>query len=481
MQSLSNNDDKYFNGKEYAILDDKYALIKKIGSGATCKVKLAKEKGSNEIVAVKVLTPSQSKQLNSNSKHFLAEVEMLKKVNHENIINLKDGNKGVIKKPDGRTKIVDYIVLEYAGNGELFDYLYFPRKGLGEKMARYIFKQLINGLEACHLNGVAHRDLKTENLMMNNDWILKIADFGYATLLAGKSGNGLLTTFLGTLSYAAPEILNKKPYIGSCADIFSCGVILFVLVTGKLPFGKAVVFDSYYKNFIRNDYEAFWATMGPKIEPVSDDFKSLINLLLAFDPTQRPSISEIKSHSWMLKEEPSKSEVFEDFEKRKLIVTQMKELEAQEEAKKKKGGRPGAVYRSGGGNNDDDGELLFKEERRVDDWDCEEISNTPYKMKVKGNSDYMSLINNFAKYFEKDERPKEITPSENVAKFKVIYEADEELVKNFSQIVLETLSFEVELRKIDDESYIVLFNKLSGDKLEFFNTFDQFVEFIEAK
>jgi len=105
--------------------------------------------------------------------------------------------------------------------------------------------------------------------------------FGYATLLQGKTGTGLLSTFLGTLSYAAPEILNKKPYNGVQADTFSIGVILFVLVTGKLPFGKAMVYDNYYRNFIRNDYDAFWNLMSPKIDPVSDQFKSLINSLLS--------------------------------------------------------------------------------------------------------------------------------------------------------------------------------------------------------
>ena len=88
-------------------------------------------------------------------------------------------------------------------------------------------------LESCHISGVVHRDLKTENIMMDENWVLKIADFGYATLLAGKKGDGILKTHLGTVSYAAPEILSHKDYNGPCADIFSIGVILFVLVKGS--------------------------------------------------------------------------------------------------------------------------------------------------------------------------------------------------------------------------------------------------------
>jgi len=233
--------------------------------------------------------------------------------------------------------------------------------------------------------------------MMNNDWFLKIADFGYATLLAGKSGNGLLGTFLGTLSYAAPEILNKKAYVGSCADIFSCGVILFVLVTGKLPFGKAVVFDSYFKNFIRNDYESFWAIMSPKIDAVSDEFKSLINLLLAYDPTQRPSVTEIKNHAWLNKEYPSYEEVCKEFNKRKVVVLQMKEIEAAEELKKKQKGKVGGVYR---GAEDEIETELFTEDRRVNDWvDSEKLFN-PYKIKMNGTN-YISMLNYIAQAFNK--------------------------------------------------------------------------------
>lgn len=464
------------SGKEFPVLDDKYTLFKKIGSGATCKVKLAKAKDSEEVVAVKILNNVGGKTVSSNSKHYLAEIDMLKKVNHVNIINLKEGNKGVIKKPDGRTKMADYIVLEYAGNGELFDYLYFPKKGFGEKMARYLFKQLIEGIEACHSAGVAHRDLKTENLMMNTDWTLKIADFGYATLLAGKSGNGILTTALGTLSYAAPEILNKKPYVGSTADLFSCGVILFILVTGKLPFGKAVVFDSYYKNFIRNEYEAFWAVMSPKIDAVSDEFKSLINLLLAYDPTQRPSVAEIKNHAWLKKEFPTQEQVISEFEKRKITVVQMKEMEAAEEARKKQKGRPGAVYRGEG--DDDDEEDLIKDERRVEEYI---ESNNPYKIKLNGN-DVIRTINNIAKYFKNvDQKSKQITAHESLAKFKINYEVDKEILDNFPDLEVEPLSINVEVKKAEDDSFVAEFSKLSGDKLDFFNVYDEYMTYVHAK
>jgi serine/threonine protein kinase len=463
------------NQNDHPVLDDKYVIIKKLGSGATCKVKLGVDKETNEPVAIKILTPKVG-TMNTTTKHYNAELEMLQKIYHKNIINLKAANKGEIKKPDGRSKIVDYLVLELAENGELFDYLYFPKKGFGEKMARYIFQELIKGLEACHMSGVAHRDLKTENIMMSRDWVLKVADFGYATLLAGKSGNGILHTCLGTLSYAAPEILSKKPYSGSCADIFSAGVILFVLVTGKLPFGKAVVFDPYYKNFIKYEYEAFWTMMAPKLDtPVSKEFKSLINLLLAHDPSQRPSIPEIKSHPWMTLEVPSNEEVIQEFERRKQIVNKMRKFEADEEQRKKKGGdKPGKIYKSADDKQCDEKDLpVIEGERNVQEYvECV----NPYKILVCGKgrkcTDVMNIV---AKYF-RDNTNIEAHPTN--AKLKICCNVDDEFKQNYPELEVDGLVLEAEVFKQDDD-YIVEFKKVVGDKLHFFEAYDKFVNSIK--
>jgi serine/threonine protein kinase len=472
--------------RDFPILDDKYFLIKKIGSGATCKVKLAKSKDSDEFVAVKILKKATGSS-NSIAKYHTSEIDMLKQIQHPNIINLLDGGRGLIKKSDGRTKKVDYIILEYAGNAELFDYIYFPREGLGEKMARSVFKMLIDGLEGCHNSGVTHRDLKTENIMMNFDWMLKIADFGYATLLSGKKGDGLLTSFLGTLSYCAPEILNKKPYVGSCADIFSCGVILFVIVTGRLPFGKATIFDAYYKNIIKKDYEIFWSNL--KALTLSNDFKSLINSLLAYDPKERPSITEIKDHPWLNKETPTDEEFKNEFERRKNIVKIDKEIEAQEELKKKKKTKNNGVFRSDNGDDSDENTYIYKGqnlteyfegERKVDEWiDVKAVSN-PYKLKLKG-SDFNIHLNYIANYFmTKDQNEKNIIIHKNLGKFNINYAIDKEILENFPDLNIEKLSIEIDLKRIDDENFVAEFTKLGGDKLEFFNEYNQFIEFTQS-
>ena len=453
--------------EDFPILDEKYALIKKIGAGATCTVKLGKDILTNKIYAVKLLKTKGGRiTAMQNEKVFKAELESLKKIQHKNIISIIEGNKGVIKMPNGTTKMKDYIVLEIASNGELFDFLFFAKKGFGEYYSRFLFAQLINGLEACHIAGVAHRDLKTENIMMSEEWILKLADFGYATLLQGKTGTGILTTPLGTISYAAPEILNKKPYNGKSADLFSCGVILFVLTTGKLPFGKALVYDNYYRNFIRNDYEGFWNLMGPKIDPISDEFKDLVNLILANDPSQRPTIEEIKNHAWFKKNTASAEEMAEEFEKRKVIVKKMREIESQQQQNEKKN----RVVKTGGYKGDGDVVVFIEEgDREIEDW---VDSNNPCKLRIK-SSEADAVLNRLYEYFVKvDKKEKKIDVSSKFYKFNVEYEIEKE-VKDLG-LDVENLSLEVTVSRAEDD-LVVEFMKKGGEKFEFYDLFENFV------
>ena len=175
-----------------ATIDSKYALLSKLGSGATAEVYLAEDLETQEKVAVKIL-----KTVN---KSFQQEVEMLSKIKNENVLTIQKGGEGNLMKNGQCFNSHPYIVLEYAEKGELFDYVYYPKKGFGERFGRYIFKQILNGLNGCHQNGIAHRDLKMENIMLDKDFNTKRADFGFASLLKGKKGDNILTTPLGTLA-----------------------------------------------------------------------------------------------------------------------------------------------------------------------------------------------------------------------------------------------------------------------------------------
>jgi serine/threonine protein kinase len=469
---------------EFPILDNKYYLFKKVGSGATCKVKLGYEIESGKKIAVKILkSASGPNGINTTSKHYYDEINMLKKINHHNVINLIDANKGVIKKPNGNNKHVDYIVFEFASNGELFDYLYFPKKGLGEYYSRNLFMQICEGLESCHISGVVHRDLKTENIMMDENWVLKIADFGYATLLAGKKGDGILKTHLGTVSYAAPEILSHKDYNGPCADIFSIGVILFVLVTGKLPFGKAHISDPMYKMIAKGDYENYWKVMSQKIIPISDNLISLFNLILAFEPLQRPSISEIKNHPWTLDSTSTNDELIKEFNTRKEIVVQLKALEAAEEKKQKmqmnQNKNRNVVYRSDATSEAENNKFeIFKDKRNIKDYNQENdnLSLNPYKFAIEGDDDNVEFLNSLCKAIGemKDNEKPEIEANEKDSKFTVNFDIDAELKKDLADanIAIETLKVEIRAEKVEKNWYMVFFNKLSGDKHEFYELFD---------
>jgi len=141
--------------------------------------------------------------------------------------------------------------------GELFDFVAISGK-FDEPMARYYFKQFLEGLNYCHQNGVSHRDLKPENLLLDNDFKLKIADFGFAAPIRGKDDSGLSSTKLGTLNYMAPEIHLKQKYYAKNVDLFAAAIILFVMVTQRSPFGTATPTDKFYKCLAANRADLFW-------------------------------------------------------------------------------------------------------------------------------------------------------------------------------------------------------------------------------
>lgn len=134
------------------------------------------------------------------------EVEALRAIaGHDNVINILDVGNASYEKGKGNDKMRDYMVLEIASGGELFDFIAMSGR-FTEPLARYFFQQFMSGINHCHSNGVSHRDLKPENLMLDHQYTLKIADFGFAAPVEGRDGSGALHTKLGTLNYMAPEI-----------------------------------------------------------------------------------------------------------------------------------------------------------------------------------------------------------------------------------------------------------------------------------
>jgi serine/threonine protein kinase len=228
------------------------------------------------------------------------ELEMMSKLKHPNLVNLVGIREDCqYTKKDGRTYSCLAIVLEYAEGGELFEFL--ARTGrLGAEVARTLMAQLVEGLAHIHGQGVSHRDIKPENILLDGEFRPKIADFGFACLSEGKDGSGILHTSLGTEGYKAPEV-SSRHYSGEKADIFSLGVVLFVMYAGSPPFEKADPRDYYYKMHVNKKQEAFWASHS-KRRPIgffSPAFIDLLNKMFAYKPEERPTLAEIRAHDWM--------------------------------------------------------------------------------------------------------------------------------------------------------------------------------------
>ena len=172
---------------------------------------------------------------------MLNEVTLLQKLDHPNIIQLVEYNCDgeIVVKNSGKTIQIFFIVLELVEQGDLFSYIKVQnaRGGFNEQFSRYYFKQLLSSIDYLHNDsGIVHRDLKPENILLNSRYDLKVADFGLSTNKEGKYGLGIHHSQVGTRQYQAPEILQKQYYRGECADVFSMGVILFIMVTGTLPY-----------------------------------------------------------------------------------------------------------------------------------------------------------------------------------------------------------------------------------------------------
>ena len=262
--------------EKFYILKD-YSIISDLGEGNFGKVKLSILNSTNEKYAIKIIDKKKLKSQKKSSA--FNEIEIISRLNHPNIIHVE--------------KILEdeknfYIIMEYCNNGELFNYIVDKDK-LEFDEALSFFYQLINGVEYLHEQSFAHRDLKPENLLLNKNNILKIIDFG---LCHDFNGTKLLKTKCGSPSYAAPEILLGYPYDGFKTDIWCCGIILYVMLCGFLPFDG------------ETNQEIFNQIIECKPEYPSFLGEECINLLIGIltpRPEERLSIQEIKQHPLYLK------------------------------------------------------------------------------------------------------------------------------------------------------------------------------------
>ncbi|CAI8607736.1 unnamed protein product [Vicia faba] len=257
----------------------KYQLGKTIGEGSFAKVKLAKNVENGDYVAIKILDRNHVLRHNMMDQ-LKREISAMKMINHPNVVK-------IFEVMASKTKI--YIVLELVSGGELFDKIATNGR-LKEDEARSYFQQLINAVDYCHSRGVYHRDLKPENLMLDTNGVLKVSDFGLSTY--SQQEGELLRTACGTPNYVAPEVINDRGYVGSTSDIWSCGVILFVLMAGYLPFDEPNQI-ALYRKIGRAEF-----TCPPWFSP---EAKKLLKAILNPNPLTRIKIPELLKDEWFKK------------------------------------------------------------------------------------------------------------------------------------------------------------------------------------
>mmetsp|Transcript_21099 Transcript_21099/g.26075 ORF Transcript_21099/g.26075 Transcript_21099/m.26075 type:complete len:712 (+) Transcript_21099:271-2406(+) len=252
-----------------------YVLAKNLGIGAFGKVKLATHAITGHKVAVKILNKAKIKQLGMEEK-VQREINILHLCTHPHIIRLYE----VIDTP---TDI--FLVNEYVSGGELFDYI-VSKGRLSADEARNFFHQIISGVEYCHFQKIVHRDLKPENLLLDSNLNIKIADFGLSNLM--RDGD-FLRTSCGSPNYAAPEVISGHLYAGPEVDVWSCGVILYALLCGSLPFDD---------ESIPNLFKKIKSGMYSLPSHLSQLARNLIPRMLEVDPMKRITIPEIRLHPW---------------------------------------------------------------------------------------------------------------------------------------------------------------------------------------
>ncbi|CAL9166106.1 unnamed protein product [Musa hybrid cultivar] len=267
--------------KEPKVLLGRFEVGKLLGAGTFAKVYVARNVRTDELVAIKALDKEKIVRWGLVA-HIKREIAILRRVRHPYIVEL-------FEVMATKTKI--YFVMEYVRGGELFSRVAKGR--LREDTARRYFQQLISAVAFCHARGVFHRDLKPENLLVDENGDLKVSDFGLSAVAEqSRGGDGLLHTFCGTPAYVAPEVLSRRGYDGSKVDIWSCGVILFVLMAGYLPFHDRNIVAMYRKIY-KGDFRC------PRW--FSQDLVRLLRRLLDTNSRTRITIPEIMEDKWFKK------------------------------------------------------------------------------------------------------------------------------------------------------------------------------------
>ncbi|GLE00738.1 hypothetical protein PINS_up009526 [Pythium insidiosum] len=288
-----------------------FRVISELGRGLQGRVDLAFDVLENRLVAIKrpvfSSSPSNADTVTATERacsylvdcqirEIIRERNALRLVSHDNVLRY-------VRSTAGYEHDKTYLVLatEYASNGDLFD-LISKTGALPERVAKVYFRQLMRAVQACHRSGVIHRDIKPENILFDDQFTLKLCDFGLASIVSPATGrveDAWLSDVEGTTLYMAPEIESGEPFRGTPVDVWACGVVLFILLTGYPPFDEPTPDDFWFDCIVDEDMTQFWESQPDAVARPGSAAVDLINRLLCVDPDRRITVADVLAHPWL--------------------------------------------------------------------------------------------------------------------------------------------------------------------------------------
>ena len=466
-------------------IDNKYIKIHRLGKGSFGKVYLVKKKDTNKKFAVKLLL-KESKSF----KNRIQLIQSISSLKNEYITKMIDSGKGPFIKNGEIKGIYQYVVYEYASKGTILDYFTLPNESsLEEKYAKILFKKILQGVQAMHKIRICHRDIKLQNILLDENYNPKICDFGSVfQVLEEKKLNGIC----GTRGYMAPEISKKNDeYDGFKADIFSLGVSLLRLVTGKVGKGLTKSVGTIIEN---NDFTQYKKIINIQIKDTSPKFQSLIVKMIDFDPEKRPLIDTILADPWFAEVNDKDLNQQQDY---------IKEFQNRENLKKKED----SLKKSKNNNKNN----CFNKSKSLEDEDYEYFEND-YNMKIINENnenikDYIKIIgnissprrfmNSIANKIKRDNNNYDIVASNQKYKFDVnlkyeIEEGQEKFKNKIKDLEDEFIDFEntglnkkdlkiqIQLLLTINNNYLIRFYKKSGDLEDYYENLNRIKSIIKS-
>ena len=439
-------------------IDLKYLIQEKIKSKKNANLFLVKEKETNILYVAKVFKKETTE---------IEVLNLLMKYNNPYTVKIINSGEGDIIRKNKETKKRNYFILEYIPLGNLFDYIYFKQDGFGELYTKVIFYKIIEGIKFCHEHNICHRDLKLENILLNDNFCPKISGFNFAI----KNSTNLKDN-VGTLEYKPPEIIEGKEYEGKKADIFSLGVLLLILVIGFQGFTST----SNYKMIKENNFENYWKTFSDIT--LSEESKDLYIKMVSYNPDSRPSIEEILNHPWFneIKEmnEEQKDKIEEEIKKEFTNLSQIIKNNFEKEFVAKDRIIEYPVYTTRTLHND---LCLFSYDIKVENINAP--INLDNYIKIKGyinpNKFMNHLCSKIIKKFGEDCCL--IEASKNKLKLFVMFEEEETDISDEEERILQ-LIIQIRLYKYSDGHILKLIQK-DGNRKNFLDKINIISELVE--